>query len=121
MGDPSGVARVDSDRGEDRVVREEPLLIEVGEETVLTMRTPGHDADLALGFLLSEGILAASGDAARVEVVPRGDPASARPVDAARVVLADGAALGPVAREKLSRAHAVRVSCGLCRGSTSPS
>jgi len=40
----------------DEVAVEEPLEIRVGGEPVaVTMRTPGHDEELALGFLLSEG------------------------------------------------------------------
>ena len=35
-------------------------------------------------------------------------------VDVVRVRVADGVSLGPVARERLSRAHAIRPSCGLC-------
>jgi FdhD protein len=41
----------------DRVAVEEPLEIRVnGEPLAVTMRTPGHDEELALGFCLSEGI-----------------------------------------------------------------
>ena len=37
---------------------EEPLEIRLGERAIsITMRTPGHDAELAAGFLLSEAIL----------------------------------------------------------------
>jgi FdhD protein len=40
----------------DEVAVEEPLEIRVGGEPVaVTMRTPGHDEELALGFLISEG------------------------------------------------------------------
>ena len=41
----------------DEVAAEEPLEIRVnGEPVAVTMRTPGHDEELALGFCLSEGI-----------------------------------------------------------------
>src|SRR5215204_3442640 len=41
----------------DQVSVEEPLEIRVGGQPVaVTMRTPGHDEELALGFLLSEGM-----------------------------------------------------------------
>jgi FdhD protein len=50
--------------GEDPVVREdvlaveEPLEIRVGGNALaITMRTPGHDFDLAAGFLVSEGVI----------------------------------------------------------------
>src|SRR5947208_3891809 len=43
----------------DTVASEEPLEIRIGGEPVaVTMRTPGHDEELALGFCLSEGIAA---------------------------------------------------------------
>ncbi len=42
----------------DTVAVEEPLEIRVGEDVVTTtMRTPGDDFDLALGHLLTEGLL----------------------------------------------------------------
>jgi FdhD protein len=43
--------------GPDEIAVEEPLEIRVnGRAVAVTMRTPGHDEELALGFLLSEGI-----------------------------------------------------------------
>ena len=42
----------------DDLTVEEPLEIRVGRETVATtMRTPGHDDELAAGFLISEGVI----------------------------------------------------------------
>jgi len=44
-------------RTQDVVAVEEPLEIRIGGEPVaVTMRTPGHDEELALGFCLSEGL-----------------------------------------------------------------
>ena len=41
----------------DQVAVEEPLEIRIGGRAVaVTMRTPGHDEELALGFCLSEGL-----------------------------------------------------------------
>src|SRR5215469_6669834 len=41
----------------DRVAVEEPLEIRIGGRPVaVTMRTPGHDEELALGFCISEGL-----------------------------------------------------------------
>jgi FdhD protein len=41
----------------DEIAVEEPLEIRVdGQAIAVTMRTPGHDEELALGFLLSEGV-----------------------------------------------------------------
>jgi FdhD protein len=48
---PGGVAESDA------VAVEEPLEIRInGEPVAVTMRTPGHDEELALGFCLSEGL-----------------------------------------------------------------
>jgi FdhD protein len=45
-------------RVQDEVAVEEPLEIRVrGRALAVTMRTPGHDDELALGFLLGEGLL----------------------------------------------------------------
>src|ERR671936_1823899 len=41
----------------DRLAVEEPLEIRIdGRAVAVTMRTPGHDEELAVGFCLSEGI-----------------------------------------------------------------
>jgi FdhD protein len=47
-------------RREDVLAAEEPLEMRVnGRSLAVTMRTPGHDVDLAAGFLVSEGIITA--------------------------------------------------------------
>ena len=60
---PYSAARVEVTRlpggahAHDAVAVEEPLEIRIGGEPVaVTMRTPGHDEELALGFCLSEGL-----------------------------------------------------------------
>jgi FdhD protein len=52
------VVRLPGGRSErDAVAVEEPLEIRInGEPVAVTMRTPGHDEELALGFCLSEGL-----------------------------------------------------------------
>ena len=51
-------ASVEHDGVTDRVAVEEPLEIRVaGEALAVTMRTPGHDEELALGFLYGEGLI----------------------------------------------------------------
>lgn len=60
---------------DDLLVTEEPLEIRLGHgpehqrqemRLSVTMRTPGHDAELALGFLITEGIVASANDVLRV-------------------------------------------------------
>ena len=65
----------------DRVVTEEPMEIRAGgpgQEPVsvaVTMRTPGHDFDLAVGFLVTEGVLASAAEVADVRYcrLPEGE------------------------------------------------
>jgi FdhD protein len=53
-------APIEHDGVRDRVAIEEPLEIRVrGEALSVTMRTPGHDEELALGFLYGEGLITA--------------------------------------------------------------
>jgi formate dehydrogenase accessory protein FdhD len=53
----------------DLLAVEEPLEIQVdGEPLIVTMRTPGHDIDLAAGFLFTEGLLARLGDVREIRM-----------------------------------------------------
>jgi FdhD protein len=72
----------------DEVAVEEPLEIRVnGSALAVTMRTPGHDPELAAGFLLSEALIRSAddivginsnGDVVQVDLGPRFDPAKVR-------------------------------------------
>jgi FdhD protein len=56
------------DRGDDEVAVEEPLEIRVdGRALAVTMRTPGHDEELALGFLYGEGLISEAREAGPTE------------------------------------------------------
>jgi FdhD protein len=58
----------------DELAEEEPLEIRVrGRAVSVTMRTPGHDEELALGFLLTEGIIRSPRDVLRVEPCARNE------------------------------------------------
>ena len=83
----------------DEVAVEEPLEIRVdGRALAVTMRTPGHDEELALGFLLGEGLI----DSVR-GVSPPPDLA-ANTVDVS----------GPLLREPGERRFYATSSCGVC-------
>jgi FdhD protein len=85
---------------EDRVAIEEPLEIRVrGRALAVTMRTPGHDEELAAGFLHGEGLLA-------------GPVVAAGPTeDFANNVVEVDAPLVDAARE---RRFYTTSSCGVC-------
>jgi FdhD protein len=72
------VAVIERDGQRDEVVVEEPLEIRVDDLALsVTMRTPGHDVELALGFLLGEGLIDGprlTGDVAKNTVEVGGPP-----------------------------------------------
>jgi FdhD protein len=85
-------------REPDHVAVEEPLEIRIGGRPVaVTMRTPGHDEELALGFCLSEGL----------------EPTAARLPDdlAANTVDVDAPGFDPA---RLQRSFYTSSSCGVC-------
>src|SRR4051795_12504009 len=91
--------RVQRDGVRDEVAIEEPLEIRVdGEALAVTMRTPGHDEELALGFLLGEGLIAEAHDAG-----PTADLAG-NVVEVA----------GPLLRDPGRRRFYTTSSCGVC-------
>jgi FdhD protein len=59
---------------DDDVVVEEPLEIRAAGDTLaVTMRTPGYDRELAIGFLFAEGVIASRDDVSRVAHCGRPD------------------------------------------------
>lgn len=100
----------------DHLVDEEPLEIRAcgpGQDPttlVTTMRTRGHDADLAAGWLWSEGLLVA-GDGTDIADITEGDPLHlARPDDQLTVHLTH-----PLDVDAIVRRHvAATASCGVC-------
>src|SRR5437868_2443463 len=57
-------------RAQDYLAVEEPLEIRIGDTPIsVTMRTPGHDLELAAGFLFTEGIISSHSELKKLEPV----------------------------------------------------
>ena len=114
---PTNVVAVRGDRRvelPDRLAAEEPMEIRVGgpgdEPTAVsvTMRTPGHDFDLAVGFLHSEGVVTSGGDVSSVRYCDA--PAD----EEQRFNVVTVRLTRPAALESVKRAFSVTASCGVC-------
>src|SRR5246127_3278676 len=91
--------RISHDGREDDVAVEEPLEIRVdGRPLTITMRTPGNDEELALGFLYGEGLIDGPHDAGPTE-------------DFANNTIE---VTGPLARDPGERRFYTTSSCGVC-------
>jgi len=90
---------VTHDGVEDAVAIEEPLEIRVdGAALAVTMRTPGHDEELALGFLYGEGLIDGPREAGLTE-------------DLANNIVE---VTGPLVRDPGVRSFYTTSSCGVC-------
>lgn len=97
----------------DWVAVEEPLEIRVGGDSfAVTMRTPGHDRELAAGFLFTEGVLRSRDDLRRLE--KRRDLSDYDPDNVIDVELTAEAASRTDALEAARRDLAATSACGLC-------
>lgn len=91
---------------EDQVAVEEPLEIRLGNSSIaVTMRTPGHDQELAVGFLFCEGIVHSPDDIAAIAGPTRSLP------NVVSVKLRRGLRLD---RRRLKRNFYINSGCGLC-------
>lgn len=99
QGPPGALRRVVRDGESDLVAVEEPLEIRVeGEAIAVTMRTPGNDEELAVGFLYGEGLIL------EVPAVGLTDDFAANTIEVG----------GPLARRPSSRRFYTTSSCGVC-------
>lgn len=94
----------------DVVAAEAPLEIRVeGRPLAVVMRTPGHDRELAVGFLLTEGVIQAASEL--FDITACVDPGAAGQGNAVDVALVNPAS---VDFEKLTRHVFTSSSCGIC-------
>jgi FdhD protein len=109
------VVRVDDARvvrRPDTLAVEEPLEIRVaGVSFAVTMRTPGDDVDLAIGFLVSEGVIGRGEDVAIARFCAGAGDGELNTYNVLDVELADGVA--PPTPEA-ARAFFTTSSCGIC-------
>ena len=108
------VQRIDGESSssfQDLLAIEEPLEIRLGEQPVsITMRTPGHDFELAAGFLFTEGILQSSQQIHRIRwTAVTGNARQA--ANSVTVELNPGA---EVDFKRLERHFYTSSSCGVC-------
>ena len=96
---------------DDRVTVEEPLEIRVGATTLaVTMRTPGHDFDLAAGFLLAESVVQRPEEIVRIEHCRE----VRSPEEEGNVVIVRATAPAGDAIDRARRLLLTSSSCGLC-------
>lgn len=115
------VVRVDGARvvqRPDTLAVEEPLEIRVaGRPITVTMRTPGHDVELALGFLLTEGLVADPGHVAGARFCAGASSESEADEEAGNTYNVLDVALtpdAPAVDPALARAFTTTSSCGIC-------
>lgn len=100
---------------EDFVTVEEPLEIRVdGHSVAVVMRTPGHDLDLARGFLLTEGIVKRPSEIFEISQCPSHET-EAGPGNVVDVILTNPQSVN---LEALSRNVYTSSSCGICGRAT---
>jgi len=99
-------------RREDVLAVEEPLEIRVGgTQLAITMRTPGHDFDLAAGFLVSEGVIAQGRDFGAARYCAGATVDGENTYNVLDVTLGFGV---PAPDPSLERNFYTTSSCGLC-------
>ncbi len=99
-------------RRPDSLAAEEPMELRVGGRALaVTMRTPGHDVELAHGFLLTEGVITAADQLAAARYCDSVDDTGANTYNVLDVALAPGVAPPETGVE---RNFYTTSSCGVC-------
>jgi FdhD protein len=96
----------------DTLAVEEPMEIRVGGRPLtVTMRTPGHDFDLAAGFLTGEGVVRAADDIAAIRYCAGATADGVNTYNVVDVILAPGV---PPPSASVERNFYTTSSCGVC-------
>lgn len=99
-------------RRHEALAAEEPLELRVGGTALaVTMRTPGHDVELAHGFLLTEGVISEASDVSTARYCDGVDDEGRNTYNVLDVTLADGIAPPDTGVE---RNFYTTSSCGVC-------
>jgi FdhD protein len=97
---------------DDYLASEEPLEIRIGDQPLsVTMRTPGHDLELATGFLFTEGLIQNREQIVAIEGV---EPVTEDGVKRGNVVQAELVAEAAPDFAKMRRHFFASSSCGIC-------
>jgi FdhD protein len=101
---------------QDTVAGEEPLELRVaGRQLTLTMRTPGHDVELAHGYLFAEGVIAAASDVRTIRYCDGVDEAGRNTYNALDVTLsADRTPALDALLSAATRSGVTTSACGVC-------
>src|SRR5580658_2845277 len=98
-------------RKDDYLASEEPLEIRIGADPLsVTMRTPGHDRELAAGFLFTEGLIQRASDIESLESIASEDASSNR----SNVIVATLKPESAPDLDRLRRHFFASSSCGIC-------
>jgi FdhD protein len=101
-----------SRRRQDALAAEEPLELRVdGKALAVTMRTPGHDVELAHGFLLTEGVIGDAADVRTARYCDSVDETGRNTYNVLDLALAEGVAPPDAGVE---RNFYTTSSCGVC-------
>jgi FdhD protein len=100
------------ERKDDYLAAEEPLEIRIGDQPLsVTMRTPGHDLELAAGFLFTEGLIQHREQIVAIESV---EPVTRDQVKRGNVIQAELVEEAAPDFAKMRRHFFASSSCGIC-------
>ena len=95
---------------QDYLAGEEPLEIRVGQHPLsVTMRTPGHDLELAAGFLFTEGLIQT-----REQIISIDHATECKATERGNIVQAELSPDVVLDLEKTQRNFFATSSCGIC-------